>query len=99
MNWGDGVAIGIFALAAAAIIAFGLWINAPIGYPTFQPDKVVSDEGYHYVRTTDDRVFRFDGGRADWILMKPNCRYSAVIVNSFGPVPVITDVKKLGCEG
>lgn len=96
----------IIVVAVIAVVGWYIWwaeLAPPDGHTEFQVQSVTSDrQGLstdHYVLTTDGRILRFDRQRVDWVAARPECSYSAGEYLHINSVPVITDVKLLGCIG
>jgi len=97
--------IGLF-LILGFFIGLAFWdevFSPPDGHTEFQVQSITSDrqglETLHYISTTDGRVFRFDRKKVEWIRVKINCTYSADEFLHIDTIPVITNVKEIGCVG
>lgn len=99
-------------IALAAIVCVVIYVGYLVvvvdrtidGHTEFQAASAVAQdqqgwETLYYVGTTDGRVFRFAHDRHDWVIVRANCRYSADEYLHIDSVPVITNLRLLGCVG
>ena len=93
-------------LALGFFIGFAFWdevYSPPDGRTEFQVKSITSDrqglETLHYISTTDGRILRFNRKKVEWVAVKVDCTYSTDEFLHIDDVPVITNVKEIGCVG